>query len=58
MDLTDQTAAFRFDDSILHLGPTSSTVVRDFSWDQIGDYAARFAADGAEARPRTLASGR
>ena len=39
MDLTDQTGPFRFDDSILHLGPTSSTVVRDFSWDQIGDYA-------------------
>ena len=54
MDLTDQTGPFRFDDSILHLGPTSSTVVRDFSWDQIGDYAARFAADGAGARLVTM----
>ena len=51
MDLTDQTSPFRFDDAILHLGPTSATVVREFTWDQIGDYAAHFAADGAQAPP-------
>ena len=43
VDYADQTSTFRFDDSILHLGPTSSTVVRDFTWDQIGEYAAHFA---------------
>ena len=50
MDLTDQTGTFRFGEAILHLGPTSSTVVRGFSWDQIGEYGAHFAADGPQAR--------
>ncbi len=48
--LDDQTDPFRFDDSILHLGPRSATVVRDFRWDQIGEYAERFAGDGAQGR--------
>ena len=54
MDLDDQTTPFRFGDSILHLGPTSATVVRDFGWDQIADYGARFAGDGAQGRLVTV----
>ena len=54
MDYDDQTSPFTFDDAILHLGPTSATVVRDFSWDQIGDYAVRFAADGPQGRLVTM----
>ena len=50
----DQTSPFRFDDSILHLGPISSTVVRAFSWDQIGEYGARFESDGAQGRMVTV----
>jgi hypothetical protein len=54
MDFEDQTTPFRFDDSILHLGPTSATVVRHFGWDRIGEYAARFAGDGAQGRMVTM----
>jgi uncharacterized cupin superfamily protein len=54
VDYDDQTSPFRFDDAILHLGPTSATVVRDFSWDQIGDYAVHFAADGPQGRLVTM----
>ena len=54
MDTNDQTATFRFDDAILHLGPSSATVVRDFTWDQIADYGAMFAADGAAGRMVTM----
>ena len=54
MDDDDQTSPFRFDDAILHLGRTSSTVVRAFSWDQIGEYGARFARDGAHGRMVTV----
>ena len=54
MDYDDQTSPFRFDDSVLHLGPTSSTVVRAFTWDQIGEYGAHFAADGAQGRLVTM----
>ena len=54
MDYDDQTSPFRFDDSVLHLGPTSSTVVRAFSWDRIGEYGAHFAADGAQGRLVTM----
>jgi uncharacterized cupin superfamily protein len=50
VDFDDQTSPFRFDDAILHLGPTSATVVRAFSWDQIADYGARFAGDGTQGR--------
>lgn len=35
MDTTDLTSAFRFDDTILRLSPDATTVVRDFSWDEI-----------------------
>jgi quercetin dioxygenase-like cupin family protein len=35
MDTSDQTSAFRFDDTILHLSIDATTVVRQFSWDQI-----------------------
>ena len=54
MDYSDQTSTFRFDDAILHLGPTASTVVREFSWDQIGEYGTHFAADGAQGRLVTV----
>ena len=35
MDTSDQTSAFRFEDTILHLSADATTVVRQFSWDQI-----------------------
>jgi quercetin dioxygenase-like cupin family protein len=54
VDYDDQTSSFRFDDAILHLGPTSATVARSFSWDQIGEYAERFADDGAQGRLVTM----
>ena len=54
MDYDDQISPFRFDDAILHLGTTSSTVVRAFSWDQIGEYGARFASDGSQGRMVTV----
>jgi quercetin dioxygenase-like cupin family protein len=55
VDYDDQTGTFRFDDdAILHLGPESATVVRDFTWDQIGDYAAHFAGDAAQGRLVTM----
>jgi len=50
MDTTDQTSAFTFADSVLHLGPSSATVVRGFTWDQIDAYGERFAADGTVGR--------
>jgi uncharacterized cupin superfamily protein len=50
VDTTDQTSAFTFDDAILHLGAASATVVRGFTWDQIGDYEERFASDGPAGR--------
>ena len=54
MDYDDNTSPFRFDDAILHLGPTSATVVRSFSWAEIGEYGARFAGDGASGRMVTM----
>src|SRR5687768_14515940 len=54
MDYDDQISPFRFDDAILHLGRESSTVVRDFSWDQIGEYATHFAGDGTQGRLVTM----
>jgi len=54
VDYDDQTSPFRFDDTILHLGPTAATVVRDFTWDQIGEYAAHFAGDGDAGRLLTM----
>ena len=54
MDTSDNTSTFRFDDAILHLGRSSATVVRGFTWDQIGDYAELAAPDGAAGRLVTM----
>jgi quercetin dioxygenase-like cupin family protein len=54
VDYDDQTSPFRFDDAILHLGISSSTVVRSFSWDQIAEYGERFSGDGVQGRMVTM----
>lgn len=46
MDTTDQTSPFTFDDTVLHLGSDSSTVVRSWTWDQLDAYEAQLATAG------------
>jgi uncharacterized cupin superfamily protein len=41
VDTSDQTSPFRFDDTILHLSADAATVVRAWSWDDVGDYEAQ-----------------
>ncbi len=46
MDTTDQTSPFSFDDAVLHLAADTTTVVREWSWDQIDVYDSEVAGPG------------